>query len=100
MQAQTTLINFTVTRDSLEDQLLADVVALERSDLEKSKYKLTRQKNEYKISLKKLEASLSQHLAVAKGNFISAVAYYFVLWLIKITIRDVPRVTDEHSRLI
>lgn len=34
IQAQTTLINFTVTRDGLEDQLLADVVDLERPDLE------------------------------------------------------------------
>ncbi len=74
MQAQTTLINFTVTRDGLEDQLLADVVALERPDLEKSKYELTRQKNEYKISLKKLEDSLLQRLAAAKGNFLSDVA--------------------------
>ena len=41
MQAQTTLINFTVTKDGLEDQLLADVVAKERPDLEKLKYDLT-----------------------------------------------------------
>lgn len=37
MQAQATLINFTVTRDGLEDQLLAEVVATERPDLEKTK---------------------------------------------------------------
>lgn len=34
MQAQCTLINFLVTRDGLEDQLLAAVVAKERPDLE------------------------------------------------------------------
>ena len=37
MQAQTTLINFTVTREGLEDQLLANVVAKERPDLEDTK---------------------------------------------------------------
>ena len=37
IQAQATLINFTVTRDGLEDQLLAEVVAKERPDLEKKK---------------------------------------------------------------
>ena len=37
IQAQATLINFTVTRDGLEDQLLAEVVAKERPDLEKTK---------------------------------------------------------------
>ena len=37
MQAQATLINFTVTKDGLEDQLLAEVVATERPDLEKTK---------------------------------------------------------------
>lgn len=37
MQAQATLINFTVTRDGLEDQLLAEVVKAERPDLEELK---------------------------------------------------------------
>ena len=37
IQAQATLINFTVTRDGLEDQLLAEVVATERPDLERTK---------------------------------------------------------------
>jgi hypothetical protein len=37
MQAQATLINFTVTLDGLEEQLLAEVVATERPDLEKKK---------------------------------------------------------------
>ena len=40
IQAQATLINFTVTRDGLEDQLLAEVVATERPDLEKTKVRL------------------------------------------------------------
>lgn len=39
MQTQTTLINFTVTRDGLEDQLLAEVVKAVRPDLEKVKVK-------------------------------------------------------------
>lgn len=39
IQAQTTLINFTVTRDGLEDQLLAEVVKAERPDLEETKVK-------------------------------------------------------------
>lgn len=39
LQAQTTVINFTVTRDGLEDQLLAEVVSAERPDLEKCKVK-------------------------------------------------------------
>lgn len=40
IQAQTTLINFTVTRDGLEDQLLAEVVNLERPDLEHLKVRV------------------------------------------------------------
>jgi len=70
MQAQTTLINFTVTRDGLEEQLLAAVVAKERPDLEKLKASLTHQQNEFKITLKSLEDSLLARLSTAEGNFL------------------------------
>jgi len=52
MQAQTTLINFTVTRNGLEEQLLAEVVKAERPDLESLKSELTKQQNDFKITLK------------------------------------------------
>nr|XP_018673081.1 dynein beta chain, ciliary [Ciona intestinalis] len=70
MQAQTTLINFTVTRDGLEDQLLANVVSMERPDLEQLKVDLTKQQNDFKITLKKLEDNLLSRLSAAEGNFL------------------------------
>jgi dynein heavy chain, axonemal len=73
MQAQTTLINFTVTKDGLEDQILADVVAKERPDLEELKKQLTKENNSYKITLKKLEDSLLARLSNAEGNFLGDV---------------------------
>lgn len=39
LQAQTTLINFTVTKTGLEDQLLAEVVKADRPDLEVQNYR-------------------------------------------------------------
>lgn len=68
MQAQTTLINFTVTQDGLEEQLLAEVVKIERPDLEEMKTELTIQQNKFKISLKELEDDLLARLASAGQN--------------------------------
>lgn len=73
MQAQTTLINFTVTRDGLEEQLLGDVVKAERPDLENTKDELTKQQNIFKITLKTLEDDLLQRLATAGPNILSDV---------------------------
>ncbi|TTH38815.1 Dynein beta chain, ciliary [Bagarius yarrelli] len=70
IQAQTTLINFTVTRDGLEDQLLAEVVNLERPDLEYLKSDLTKQQNTFKIELKQLEDELLTRLSAAENNFL------------------------------
>ena len=85
IQAQTTLINFTVTRDGLEDQLLADVVAKERPDLEKLKADLTRQQNEFKITLKSLEDNLLARLSAAEGNFLGDYALVENLETTKVT---------------
>lgn len=71
MQAQTTLINFTVTRDGLEEQLLAEVVKAERPDLEQLKSELTTQQNNFKITLKVLEDDLLQRLASAGADILS-----------------------------
>ncbi|XP_015241536.1 PREDICTED: dynein heavy chain 11, axonemal-like isoform X3 [Cyprinodon variegatus] len=70
IQAQTTLINFTVTRDGLEDQLLAQVVNQERPDLELLKSELTKQQNMFKIELKLLEDELLTRLSAAESNFL------------------------------
>ncbi|XP_075778342.1 dynein axonemal heavy chain 11 isoform X4 [Pelodiscus sinensis] len=70
LQAQTTLINFTVTKDGLEDQLLAEVVSVERPDLEKLKSVLTKQQNDFKIELKHLEDDLLLRLSAAEGSFL------------------------------
>ncbi|XP_037134453.1 dynein heavy chain 9, axonemal [Syngnathus acus] len=70
LQAQCTLINFTVTRDGLEEQLLAAVVSMERPDLEELKSNLTKQQNGFKITLKTLEDNLLSRLSSASGNFL------------------------------
>ncbi|KAK9702182.1 Dynein heavy chain region D6 P-loop domain [Popillia japonica] len=70
IQAQTTLINFTVTRDGLEEQLLAEVVKAERPDLETLKSSLTKQQNDFKITLKFCEDSLLERLSSATGNIL------------------------------
>lgn len=74
MQAQTTLINFTVTRDGLEDQLLAEVVKAERPDLEELKADLTKQQNDFKIMLKSLEDDLLSRLSSAGANILGDTA--------------------------
>eukprot|EP00163_Fabomonas_tropica_P016273 TRINITY_DN2925_c0_g1_i1.p1 TRINITY_DN2925_c0_g1~~TRINITY_DN2925_c0_g1_i1.p1 ORF type:complete len:4072 (-),score=1488.94 TRINITY_DN2925_c0_g1_i1:296-12511(-) len=68
IQAETTLINFAVTQDGLEDQLLAVVVGKERPDLEEQKLALIKQQNDFKIKLKELEDDLLERLATAEGD--------------------------------
>jgi dynein heavy chain len=70
IQAECTLINFTVTESGLEDQLLTLVVKMERPDLASKKEELIAQQNEFKITLKKLEDGLLQQLAEATGDIL------------------------------
>ncbi|KAM5302539.1 dynein axonemal heavy chain 11 isoform 2-T2 [Glossophaga mutica] len=70
LQAQTTLLNFTVTEDGLEAQLLAEVVSIERPDLEKLKLVLTKHQNDFKIELQYLEDDLLLRLSAAEGSFL------------------------------
>lgn len=73
MQAECTLINFMVTEDGLEDQLLAMVVRLERPDLAKLKEELIDQQRNFMITLATLEKSLLTQLSEAEGDILENV---------------------------
>ncbi|OCT60754.1 dynein heavy chain 9, axonemal isoform X2 [Xenopus laevis] len=95
MQAQCTLINFTVTRYGLEDQLLAAVVSMERPDLEELKSNLTKQQNGFKITLKTLEDNLLSRLSSASGNFLGDTALVENLEITKKTAAEIEEKVQE-----
>ncbi|OHS95209.1 Dynein heavy chain family protein [Tritrichomonas foetus] len=69
-QAQTTVINFTVTLDGLEEQLLGYVVKHEKPGLEEEKARLITQMNEDKITMQNLEDDLLNRLSKPGANLI------------------------------
>merc|ERR1740138_1887489 len=68
--AQCTIINFIVTPNGLEDQILAMVVNQEKPELEQQKQALVRKQNEFKVTLSQLEDDLLSQLAAADPSTI------------------------------
>ncbi|GJQ70897.1 hypothetical protein Trydic_g814 [Trypoxylus dichotomus] len=67
---QVTIVNFTVTPSGLEDQLLADVVRLERPDLESQRNELIVRINNDKATLKNIEIKILRLLYQSEGNIL------------------------------
>eukprot|EP00397_Hematodinium_sp_SG-2012_P000164 GEMP01000164.1.p1 GENE.GEMP01000164.1~~GEMP01000164.1.p1 ORF type:complete len:2602 (+),score=544.41 GEMP01000164.1:57-7808(+) len=88
IQAECTVINFTVTEQGLEDQLLFLVVKLERPDLANTKSELIQLQNEFKVKLAELEALLLDKLAAAEGDILDDVALI-------LTLEDAKKTSDE-----
>ncbi|XP_055873384.1 dynein axonemal heavy chain 6-like isoform X2 [Biomphalaria glabrata] len=65
-----TIINFTVTKSGLEDQLLSDVVRLERPDLEEQRNQLIVRINADKNQLKAIEDRILKLLFESEGNIL------------------------------
>ena len=65
-----TIINFTVTMEGLESQLLGLVVKAERPDIEQKKVQLLLQMAEDKRQLQQLEAKILQMLSESEGNIL------------------------------
>ena len=74
IQAETTLINFTVTLSGLEDQLLNLVVEKERPDLASLSEELIKKQNGFTIRMKELEDKILSKLASAEGDITEDVA--------------------------
>ncbi|CAG2190736.1 DNCH2 [Mytilus edulis] len=65
-----TEVNFTTTRAGLTGQLLANTIQHEKPELEVRKTDLLRTEEDLKIQLAKMEESLLEELASAKGNIL------------------------------
>ncbi|KAL8568337.1 Dynein heavy chain 6, axonemal [Nucella lapillus] len=65
-----TIINFTVTKSGLEDQLLSDVVRLERPDLEEQRNQLIVRINADRNQLKAIEDRILKMLFESEGNIL------------------------------
>jgi len=68
IQAETTLVNFSVTQQGLEEQLLSLVVKFERPDLAAQRSALILQQNLFTIKVKQLEDNILRRLADAQGD--------------------------------
>uniref|UniRef100_UPI00398F6457 dynein axonemal heavy chain 6 isoform X2 n=1 Tax=Pristiophorus japonicus TaxID=55135 RepID=UPI00398F6457 len=65
-----TIINFTVTKSGLEDQLLSDVVRIEKPELEEQRNQLIVQINSDKNQLKSIEDRILKLLFTSEGNIL------------------------------
>lgn len=68
--AQTTMVNFAVTPEGLEEQLLAAVVGHEAADLQAQAAALAAQLAEYTVTLEELEDGLLARLAASQGDIL------------------------------
>ncbi|KAI4897350.1 hypothetical protein NFI96_018346 [Prochilodus magdalenae] len=67
---QVTLLNFMITPEGMQDQLLGIVVARERPDLEEEKQALILQGAENKRQLQEIEDKILEVLSSSKGNIL------------------------------
>lgn len=86
-----TIINFTVTLSGLEDQLLSDVVGLERSDLEEQRNQLIVKINADKNQLNAIEDRILKLLFESQGNILDNEELINILNESKLIYLNIPR---------
>ena len=74
VSGKTMIINYSVTRQGLQEQLLNVTVKHERPDLEEERERLVKDMSESKTLLKQLEDTLLRELATAQGNILDNAA--------------------------
>lgn len=100
ISSRMTLVNFTITRDSLETQALNSVLKLERPDVEQKRLELVKLQSEYKIHLHQLELELLSALNNSEGNLLDDDAIIATLERLKIEAGEVEIKVSETQNVM
>lgn len=97
LAAKTTIIDFTVTQNGLEQQLLGRLIAMEQRSLEDQLTQLNEDVTYNKKMLQSYEDQLLQRLASAQGSLLDDVELIDVLATIKLKSKEVNEKLTEAS---
>uniref|UniRef100_A0A061RL16 Flagellar outer dynein arm heavy chain gamma n=1 Tax=Tetraselmis sp. GSL018 TaxID=582737 RepID=A0A061RL16_9CHLO len=89
LSAKVTIVDFTVTMEGLEDQLLGKLILKEKHELEEQRQSLVEEVQNYKKKIKQLEDDLLFRLSNSQGNLLDDAELIDVLAVTKQTSQDV-----------
>lgn len=93
--SRTTLVNFTVTRSSLQTQSLDDVLKSERPDVDQRRSNLVKMQGEFNTHLRRLEKRLLRALNESTGNILDDDLVIETLETLKREAADISRKMSE-----
>ncbi|KAJ3359844.1 Dynein heavy chain 7, axonemal [Allomyces javanicus] len=103
LQTKVSLLNFMITPEGLEDQLLGIVVKKERPELEEEKGQLILQSADNKRRLKEIEDRILEILSASEGNILENSAAIEVLSSSKVLSNEITekqKIADETEKKI
>jgi dynein heavy chain len=95
LSAKTTIIDFSVTQQGLEDQLLSRVIQQEQRSMEEQRQKFNEEVNMNTISLQSLDKQLLERLAVSQSNLLEDAKLIEVLADTKVKAQEVKEKLNQ-----
>lgn len=100
ISSRTTVVNFTITRNSLESQALNKVLLVAKPEIERKRRELIKLQGEFKVRLRTLESNLLTALNESEGSILDNDLVVETLEKIKIETRDVNEKMMENDRVM